>query len=343
MRDKGRLTNGSEIAYHIGRLTNCAESVSLDPSSNAKHTFAAQVKATHSKALPIHGYRRLRMAPHADLSTLLLAEARKLPRLDADQERELVARHRAGDEVAFGQLIIGNVRHAINRAAKLRGYGLPEDDLIQEGIVGLLEASARFDISRDVPFGAYASWWIKATTMEFVLRNWSIVRTSFSTEQRTLFFKVRQLKARLMRDPTINPASVRTAIAAAVGVPVREVELMEARLTGDVYLNAPAPWDEDGEAEIGDNFADDSPMIDDLAFEAIDRDDKEIALQKAMAALDDQERLVVQERWLTDDVAPFELLGEFLGISSGRVKRIEIGALAKLQNTVLRQVAVEHA
>jgi len=151
-----------------------------------------------------------------------------------------------------------------------------------------------------------------------------------------LFFQLRRTKERLLRDPSADPASIRAAIASALGVPEREVDTMEARLGGDVSLNAPASWDEDGETEIGDTFADASPLPDTIAFGRIEIDSKEIALLDAMGQLDDRERLVIQERWLTDDIAPLAALGEFLGITPQNVKRIEIGALAKLQATAAR-------
>ena len=273
------------------------------------------------------------MSAQASVSHLLLRAATAAPKLDAEAERNLVVRYHEGDQAALGQLIIANVRLAISRAHALRGYGLQADDLVQEGIIGLLEAASRFDIGQGVRFSTYATWWIKATTMEYVLRNWSIVRSAMSDDQSRLFFKLRRTKERLLRDPSADPSSIRDAIAAALGVPVRDVELMEARLGGDVALNAPAPWDEDGEAEIGDSLADTSALPDELAFGAIVTDAKEMAFRSAMAALDDTERLVVQERWLTDDIAPLEALAEFLGISARRVKRIEIDALAKLQAT----------
>ena len=273
------------------------------------------------------------MSRIADIGSLLLTEARRAPRLDVDRERELVALYRDGDHAAFGHLIIANVRLAISRARALRGYGLQEDDLVQEGIVGLLEAAARFDVEKGIRFAAYASWWIKSTTMEFVLRNWSIVRTAMSADQSRLFFKLRRLKARLLRDPSIDPAAVRTAIAAAARVPVREVEVMEARLSGDVCLNAPAPWDEDGEAEIGDNLADTASLLNDVASD-IDQDQREMALRAALGTLDEREQLVVRERWLVDDVAPLTALAEFLGVTAQAVKRIELAAIAKLQSAV---------
>lgn len=276
------------------------------------------------------------MTAQSSISHLLLKAAADAPKLDADAERDLVVRYHGGDHAALGQLIISNVKLAIGRAHALRGYGLQADDIVQEGIIGLLEAASRFDIGQPVRFSTYAYWWIKATTMEFVLRNWSIVRNALSDDQSRLFFQLRRTKERLLRDPSADPASIRAAIASALGVPERDVDIMEARLGGDVSLNAPASWDEDGETEIGDSLPDGGPLPDDLAFGAIMLDHKELALRSAMDQLDDRERLVVQERWLTEDIAPLGALAEFFGISARKVKRIELAAMAKLQMAATR-------
>lgn len=169
--------------------------------------------------------------------------------------------------------------------------------------------------------------------MEFVLRNWSCVRVSMGDQQQRLFFNVRRLHAKLSRDPSVDYATIRQAIAAATGTSVRDVEIMQARLSGDVALNAPAPWDEDGNAEIGDNLADSASLLADVASD-MDGDEREVALQQAMETLDEQERLVLKERWLVN-VASLGMLGEFLDITTKTVRRIELAAIAKLQAAVV--------
>lgn len=277
------------------------------------------------------------MTTHADIGPMLLRAARDAARLDIEEERALIALYRDGDQAAFGRLIIANVRLAISHAFKLRGYGLPIEDLTQEGIVGLLEAASRFDVDRGVPFSGYASIWVKASETDYVLRNWSIVKNGMTTEQKALFFRLRRMKAQLERDPSNDPSTIRAAIAAAMGVTVRDVVGMEARMTGDISLNAPAPWDEDGEAEIGDNLTASDTLLDDFAVGMIDADRRETAMLAALGELDDKERLIIQERWLTDDVAPLEALAEYLDISARTVKRIEIAAIGKLQLAAARQ------
>ena len=188
------------------------------------------------------------MAPHADLSTLLLAEARKLPKFDAEQQRELVTRHRAGDEAAFGQLIITNVRHAINRATKLRGYGLARrrsdpgrDHRPDRGFRAIRHEPRRSVqcLCVVVDQGDHDG----ICTAQLVHRA-DVVQ--FGAEDPVLQGPPAQGEADARSDHQLLHRSERP-LRPLSACPVREVELMEARLTGDVHLNAPAHWGEDGE------------------------------------------------------------------------------------------------
>lgn len=271
-----------------------------------------------------------------DVGQLLLRAARGVKLLSIDDEKALIGRYRSGDAAALGTLVIAHVRLAVSRARQLQNYGVPVEDLVQEGMVGLLEAAARFDVARDVRFSTYASWWVKATTYDYVLRNWSIVRGAMSTEHKALFFSLRRMKARLMRDPSASPSSVRAAIAAAMGVPLRDVEMMDARLSaGDVSLNAPARWDQDGEAEIVDGLADLASLDETGAADLLDDDRRGTELRSALDTLDDRERLIIEERWIAEDVAPLNALGEWLGITAEKVRRLEVDAIVKLRGAML--------
>ena len=106
-----------------------------------------------------------------------------------------------GDSRALHKLAAAHMRLVIAISAKFRHYGLPIADLVQEGHVGLLEAAARFAPERDVRFSTYATWWIRASIQDYVLRNWSIVRGGTSSTQKALFFNLRRLRARLAREP----------------------------------------------------------------------------------------------------------------------------------------------
>jgi RNA polymerase sigma-32 factor len=122
----------------------------------------------------------------------------RAPLLSRDREFALARRWReAGDTAALHELVRAYTRLVIAMAARFRSYGLPMGDLVQEGHVGLLQAAARFEPERDVRFSTYATWWIRSAMQDYVLRNWSIVRTGSTAAQKSLFFNLRRLRARL--------------------------------------------------------------------------------------------------------------------------------------------------
>src|SRR5450755_3609688 len=127
------------------------------------------------------------------------------PFLERDEEFDLVRRWRnSRDEGALHKLAAAHMRLVIAMAAKFRHYGLPMSDLIQEGHVGLLEAAARFEVEREVRFSTYATWWIRASIQDYILRNWSIVRGGTSSGQKALFFNLRRLRARLSQGQQLH-------------------------------------------------------------------------------------------------------------------------------------------
>src|SRR5579859_3366146 len=168
--------------------------------------------------------------------------AMRRPLLDRSDEFALAARWRdEKDPKALHQLINSYARLVISVAARFRNYGLPTGDLIQEGNVGLMQAAARFEPDRAVRFSTYATWWIRSAMQDYVLRNWSIVRTGTTAAQKSLFFNLRRLRARIdeMSGSPIGDEG-RRRIAEELQVNILDVEAMEQRLAGnDQSLNAP--------------------------------------------------------------------------------------------------------
>ena len=116
------------------------------------------------------------------------------------RERELwLARlwRDAGDEAALHELVMAYMRLVISTAARFRNYGLPMGDLVQEGAAGLMQAAARFEPEREVRFSTYAAWWIRSAMQDYILRNWSVVRTGTTAAQKALFFNLRRLRAKI--------------------------------------------------------------------------------------------------------------------------------------------------
>lgn len=262
--------------------------------------------------------------------------------LERDEERALaVSWKNDRNEDALHELAAAHMRLVIALAARFRHYGLPLADLIQEGHVGLLEAAARFEPEREVRFSTYATWWIRASIQDYILRNWSIVRGGTSSAQKALFFNLRRLRAKLSRDA--QPGSNRTmfqTIATALGVSTADVELMDTRLSGpDVSLNATVgDSDESGQAERVEFLVDGAPLPDETVGELIDSDRRVGWLRDALKVLSERELRIVSERRLSEDAATLEALGGRLGISKERVRQIENRAMEKLKLAMARNV-----
>ena len=172
----------------------------------------------------------------------LIRAAMRAPYLQRDEEHDLAVRWKESqDQQALHRITTSHMRLVISMAAKFRHFGLSMGDLIQEGHVGLLEAAARFEPERDVRFSTYATWWIRASIQDYILRNWSIVRGGTSSAQKALFFNLRRLRARLAQGSgALSSVAIRREISAALGVSEADVALMDSRLSGsDTSLNAP--------------------------------------------------------------------------------------------------------
>lgn len=283
------------------------------------------------------------MAYLPGLGRELIKAAANAPFLEREEERRLaVAWRDQGDRRALHELTRAHMRLVIAIAAKFRHYGLPVSDLVQEGHVGLLEAAARFAPEREVRFSTYATWWIRASIQDYVLRNWSIVRGGTSSTQKALFFNLRRLRARLSRDPSSARSSsdAFATIAKAIGVPRRDVELMDSRLSGsDVSLNAQLVDDDSaGSAQRMDFLVDSAPLPDEVVEGAMDADRRARWLRDALALLSERELRIVRERRLTEDLVTLETLGDKLGISKERVRQIENRALIKLRRALSSRI-----
>ena len=264
----------------------------------------------------------------------------RAPLLSREREFELARRWRErGDQTALHELIVAYARLVVAIAARLRNYGLPFGDLIQEGNLGLLQAAQRFEPEREVRFSTYAAWWIRSQMQDFILRNWSIVRTGTTAAQKSLFFNLRRLRARI-DDPTGGALSDANAekIAATLGVGARDVVDMDARLSGgDLSLNV-APG-EDGVGEMQDFLVDPRPSPETTTMHTHDEAIRLRWLAEAISELSPRERAVISERRLREDNITLETLGHAFGVSKERVRQIEHRALGKLKMALERRFA----
>ncbi|ODT17649.1 MAG: RNA polymerase factor sigma-32 [Kaistia sp. SCN 65-12] len=265
--------------------------------------------------------------------------AMQAPYLERDEEHDLAVRWReVKDQAALHRLTASHMRLVIALAARFRHFGLPMSDLIQEGHVGLLEAAARFEPEREVRFSTYATWWIRASIQDYILRNWSIVRGGTSSTQKALFFNLRRLRAKLSQGSVAVPnQQIYQQIAIAVGVSTSDVALMDARLSGsDTSLNAPIHDAESSASDRQDFLVDETPLPDQTVGEVIDTERRVTWLNEAMSSLSDREVRILRERRLREEGATLESLGETLGISKERVRQIESRAIEKLKAALLR-------
>jgi len=268
----------------------------------------------------------------------MVKAAMSAPYLEREEEHELaVLWKEKQDQEALHKITTAHMRLVISMASKFRNFGLPMNDLIQEGHVGLLEAAARFEPAREVRFSTYATWWIRASMQDYILRNWSIVRGGTSSAQKALFFNLRRLRARLAQSgATPTQSSIHRQISDALGVSEKDVALMDARLSGpDTSLSAPVS-DEEGGAARMDFLVDDHPLQDEIVEEIIDEKRRADWLLEALEILNDRERRIIKRRRLTEDGATLESLGVELGISKERVRQIENRALEKLRGALVR-------
>ena len=264
-------------------------------------------------------------------------QAMKAELLDAETELRLAFAWRdQRDEQALHRLITAYMRLAISMASKFRRYGAPMNDLIQEASLGLMKAAEKFDPGRGLRFSTYAVWWIKASIQDYVMRNWSMVRTGSTSSQKSLFFNMRRVQAQIERESavlgeTLDGHQLRARIAAEVGVSVADVEMMDGRLSGsDFSLNVQQSNDDDGRFWI-DTLEDDATPTAELVGEEHDRRQLRQWLVAAMGELNPRERYIVIERKLRDEGRTLQSLGQELNLSKERVRQLEAAAFNKLR------------
>jgi RNA polymerase sigma-32 factor len=266
-------------------------------------------------------------------------QAMAAPLLCRERELALARRWReAGDEHALHALVTAYLRLVISAARRYRNYGLPQADLVQEGNVGLLQAAMRFEPERNLRFATYATWWVRAAMQDYVLRNWSIVRTGTTAAHKSLFFNLRRMRARLGREqgggsPAVAGYEAQSIVARKLGVTEADVAHMAGRLEGsDRSLNVTVG--EDGTSEWIDLLADDRPSPEDVVLEMRDGAARARWLERALSELSPREQTIIAGRRLRDEGLTLEALGRTLGISKERVRQIEHSALRKLRDRI---------
>ena len=264
-----------------------------------------------------------------------LQEIRKFPMLEADEEFMLAKRWREHkDPDAAHRLVTSHLRLVAKIAMGYRGYGLPINELIAEGNVGMMQAVKRFEPDRGFRLATYAMWWIRAAIQEYILHSWSLVKIGTTAAQKKLFFNLRRVKGQIkaIEEGDLSPEQVKT-ISDRLDVPEEDVITMNRRLAApDNSLNAPLRAE--GEGEWQDWLVDETPSQETRIAENEELSARQKLLGKALDALNDRERHILIERRLKDDPATLEDLSKEYDISRERVRQIEVRAFEKLQKSI---------
>ncbi len=259
-----------------------------------------------------------------------LERVSRIPVLSREQEVALAERFRRDDDLgAARELVLSHLRFVVHIARGYNGYGLPMNDLVQEGNIGLMKAVKRFDPTMGVRLVSFAVHWIRAEIHEYVLRNWRLVKVATTKAQRKLFFNLRRLKKNL----AWLSAEETRAVAADLGVTVAEVTEMERRLSAR-DLSFDLGSDSDEEESFGPASylpapdADPAQLVEAEEWSSSSSEQLAAALER----LDDRSRAILRRRWMTDDKATLHELAAEYGVSAERIRQIEAVAITRLRS-----------
>ncbi|MBX3269400.1 MAG: sigma-70 family RNA polymerase sigma factor [Sandaracinaceae bacterium] len=274
------------------------------------------------------------MSPEGTRDSLqqLRQAASAAPMLDLDTERELLRRiQENGDPRALDALLVSHVRLVLSIAQKYRRHGLPVDDLVAEGNLGLVEAARRFDRARGTRFSTYAAWWVRALIRRYTIANRRIVGAPSTRAARRLLSNLRETQRRLAAE--LGRAATREEIARALDVSVEDVATVDAALSGRDVSLAPTP------EGLVIELACDRASPEETAAAAELRAHNERSVHDALERLERRERLIIERRLLDDDRETLADIGAELGLSRERVRQLELRARQKLRAALLDRVA----
>ena len=268
--------------------------------------------------------------------SIYLAQIKKFPMLDAEEEYMLAKNWReSGNLKSAHKLVTSHLRLVAKIAMGYRGYGLPVNELISEGNIGLMQAVKKFDPEKGFRLATYAMWWIKASIQEYVLRSWSLVKMGTTTAQKKLFFNLKKLKNKIApeQEGDLRPEHVQE-ISRRLNVNSKEVVNMNRRLMGhEKSLNDPIKAGETDEWQ--DWLVDDSLDQELIVSQKQEYDDKKDLLYDAIKILNDREKEIIEARRLSENPKTLEVLSKKYKISRERIRQIETKAFEKLQKSMI--------
>ncbi len=268
--------------------------------------------------------------------SLYLAQIKKFPMLDKEEEYMLAKNWRErGNLKAAHKLVTSHLRLVAKIAMGYRGYGLPVNELISEGNIGLMQAVKKFDPDKGFRLATYAMWWIKAAIQEYVLRSWSLVKMGTTTAQKKLFFNLKKLKNQIApnQDGDLRNEHVKE-ISKRLDVNSEEVINMNRRMMSqEKSLNDPIKF---GEKEEWQDWLVDENLDQELAIsQRQEYEDKKELLYNSMSILNDREKEIINERRLTENPKTLDELSKKYKISRERIRQIETKAFEKLQKSMI--------
>jgi RNA polymerase sigma-32 factor len=268
--------------------------------------------------------------------SLYLAQIKKFPMLDAEEEYMLAKNWKEnGNLKSAHKLVTSHLRLVAKIAMGYRGYGLPVNELISEGNIGLMQAVKKFDPDKGFRLTTYAMWWIKAAIQEYVLRSWSLVKMGTTTAQKKLFFNLKKIKNQIapnqegdLRDEHVKEISDRLSVGS------NEVINMNRRMMGhEKSLNDPIKAGETDEWQ--DWLVDDSLDQELVMSQKQEFDDKKALLTQAITILNEREKEILEARRLSENPKTLEDLSKKYKISRERIRQIETKAFEKLQKSMI--------
>ena len=275
-------------------------------------------------------------APSVGGLSVYLAQIKKFPMLDAEEEYMLAKNWREnGNLKAAHKLVTSHLRLVAKIAMGYRGYGLPVNELISEGNLGLMQAVKKFDPDKGFRLATYAMWWIKASIQEYVLRSWSLVKMGTTTAQKKLFFNLNKIKKQIAptQEGDLKEEHVKE-ISKRLNVDSNEVVNMNRRMMGqEKSLNDPVKSGEN--AEWQDWLVDDSLDQELATSQKQELDEKKELLYSSINILNDREKEILEARRLNEDPKTLEELSKKYKISRERVRQIETKAFEKLQKSMI--------
>ncbi len=267
--------------------------------------------------------------------SVYLEQIKKFPMLAAEEEYMLAKNWKTtGNIKAAEKLVTSHLRLVAKIAMGYKGYGLPVNEIISEGNIGLMQAVKKFEPEKGFRLATYAMWWIKASIQEYVLRSWSLVKIGTTTAQKKLFFNLKKIKNQIapQSEGDLRPEHV-SKIANKLDVKKDEVISMNRRLSGKEFsLNVQV-------GEDGDEWQDwlvDKELDHELKFaHKEEMGQRKELLKNSIKILNDREREILYSRKLNDNPITLENLSKKYKISRERVRQIENKAFEKLQKHML--------